>query len=549
MIEVEHFSFSYDETEPPILNDLSFSIHKGESVLLLGPSGSGKSSLALCLNGLYPTSVDGYVRGSIKLKGKNLEEYKPGEASTHIGVVFQDPEAQFCMLTVEDEVAFGLENRKVPREEMAERIMGALALVGLENELTSTISSLSGGMKQKLALACVVAMKPELIILDEPTALLDPLATKEFSQTMAHLQKELGFALLVIEHKLDHWLPMMDRCLVLNNEGRLSFDGAPRVCFSQHLQELKAQGVWLPKPLLLFERLGGKHPIPFTEEELLQLVYPEDISALPLENMQNSNHVLMETVGLWFTKGQRNILQGIDTAIPVGSLTAVVGPNGAGKSTFSYLLAGLVKATRGDVKYNGALLSSLSDFEISKTIGYVFQNPEHQFVTDSVYEEIAFSLKMQKLKEDEIGRIVDEILAVCRLQKMADQHPFTLSQGQKRRLSVATMLVDEQPLMILDEPTYGQDANTAAELMALVADRMAKGCAVLMITHDMELVASHADQVIVLTDGKVSFQGTPHQLFSSAASIVQSANLELPLVYSLQQKAGLRGDSFVAANT
>lgn len=553
MIEVDNFSFSYDTFESPVLHNLSFTLAKGETLLMLGPSGSGKSTLALCLNGLYPTAIDGFTEGSIYLFGKKIEEYLPGEVSQHIGVVFQDPEAQFCMLTVEDEIAFGLENLKIPRSEIAERIKWALSLVGLQDYVFANISTLSGGMKQKLALACVLAMKPNMIILDEPTAMLDPITTREFAQTIKKLQAELHFSLIVIEHKLDHWVPFTDRCLVFSEAGNILFDGPPRDCFENYLEVLEEQGVFLPKTIALSEQLGFANSASLTENELLEMLVegnfsPED---LPLFTLNKDIHLaepILKTNAVTYIKNDKTILKNMNLSIPQAALTAIVGPNGAGKSTLSYILSGLVKPSNGEILYKSNSLSLMSDFEKSKTIGYVFQNPEHQFVADTVYEEIAFSLKMQKINEEEIRTIVERILLACRLQELSNQHPFSLSQGQKRRLSVATMMVDEQPLLILDEPTYGQDAKTASELMNMISNRLAAGYSALMITHDMELVSEYADHVIVIVDGEVLFQGTPHQLFSEHDDLLRCANLEMPLSYSLQKKLTLRGENFAAAH-
>ncbi|PLR95773.1 ABC transporter ATP-binding protein [Bacillus sp. T33-2] len=554
MIVVENFSFSYNEMEAQVLHNLSFSLKKGETLLLLGPSGSGKSSLALCLNGLYPTAIDGYTEGSIHLFGKKIEDYLPGEASKHIGVVFQDPEAQFCMLTVEDEIAFGLENLKVSPEEIGERIEWVLSLVGLQDYICASIATLSGGMKQKLALACVLAMKPDLIILDEPTALLDPITTKEFALTMKKLQEKLQFSLIVIEHKLDHWISFLDRCLVFTENGESMFDGMIKDCFRYYLEDLKEQGIWLPKTLLLSEQLDLVDAVPLTEDELLQKLLDEEFTAEDLPFFARKKEYslpdpIMETQSLTYGKKDKTILNKIDVHIPKCSLTAIVGPNGAGKSTLSYALSGLVKPKTGDVLYKGTSLTSMSDLEISKTIGYVFQNPEHQFIADTVYEEIAFSLKIQKMSDTEIKPIAERILTACRLRNLANQHPFSLSQGQKRRLSVATMMVDNQPIFILDEPTYGQDARTAEELMNMVRKRLADGFSALMITHDMELVSSYADHVIIIVGGEVLYEGTPHHLFSGSGQLLESAHLELPLSYSLQKKLTLGGETSAASYT
>lgn len=578
IVSVQNYAFSYNESSAPILNNLSFTMRQGETMLMLGPSGSGKSTLALCLNGSYPASVDGHVKGSIYVYNENITDYRAGEASHHVGVVFQDPDTQFCMLTVEDEVAFGLENMKLSRDEMAERIDWALSIVNLLDSRAEKISSLSGGMKQKLALACVLAMKPKLIILDEPTALLDPVTTKQFAKTMERLQNELQFSLIVIEHKLDHWISFLDRCIVLNQSGEMMFDGRTQDVFRLHIEQLRAHGIWLPRAITFCEQWRLQdHSMPLTEDNLLEEIQTHPTLKRKIEsgvkpetenraNTRNNGNgaiitditpqtkvepeaFILEANNLSYAKGGKTIINNISVKVPEGALTAIVGPNGAGKSTLSYLLAGLVKPDSGEVIYKSRSIHSIKDTGTSKAIGYVFQNPEHQFVTDRVDDEIAFSLKMRKLSPLEVDSIVEHILAACRLKSLANMHPFALSQGQKRRLSVATMMVDEQMLMILDEPTYGQDAKASEELVNMINQRLMNGYSALIITHDMELVASYADYVIAVVDGRICFQGTPHQLFTEQKSVIISANLELPLFYSLQQKLISRRSYYAASNT
>ncbi|MCR2822488.1 ABC transporter ATP-binding protein [Lederbergia panacisoli] len=541
LLEISHFSFSYDDSEMHILNDISFSIEKGENLLLIGPSGSGKSSLALCINGLFPRSIDGFSKGDIYLFGKNIGEYSPGKVNQMVGIVFQDPETQFCMLTVEDEIAFGLENLNVPREEIAERVKWAASVMGIENNLSDKIAALSGGMKQKVALACVLAMKPKLIILDEPTALLDPLSTKDFAETIRRLQKELQFSLIIIEHKLDHWLSFTDRCLILSDSGKIMFDGQTRSCFQSHLDLLKELGISLPQTLLLKENFSNSNAIPLTIDELI-----EELEEIPdiIEKSRLPKGNILEARNLTFSRKKNRILQNININIPRGSLTAIVGPNGAGKTTLSYVLSGLEKPEAGDVLLENRNLAAYSDLDLSKRIGYVFQNPEHQFIAESVYEEVAFSLKMQGVDVKKMNETIEEVLVSFRLKQVEHHHPFSLSQGQKRRLSVATMLVDEQTLLILDEPTYGQDADTTKEMMNMVEKRLQFGVSALMITHDMELVDSYADQTIVLVDGEVTFQGTPYQLFTSPEEWLDKAQLQLPVKYEVRKQWKQRRERF-----
>ncbi|QQZ09133.1 ABC transporter ATP-binding protein [Heyndrickxia vini] len=542
LLEVRNLSVSYEEQS--IINNISFSINKGEKLLLLGPSGSGKSSLALCLNGLIPNSIEGDRTGSIKYVGKEIQSYEPGQLSSRIGVVFQDPDSQFCMLTVEDEIAFGLENIKIPKEEMKQKIEWSLSLVGLEEYKKAYISTLSGGMKQKLALACVMAMEPELMILDEPTALLDPMATKEFVVTIDRLQRELDFSLIVIEHKLDYWVPFIDRTLVFTQSGQLLYDGSLKKGLVLHFDDMKDFGICLPK-VTVFGQQVKENFYPITVDELMEeldeingffpLQAMNDISSSPLIRMENVS----------FSRGEKKISNHIHLSLNKGEWTAIVGPNGAGKSTLTLLLAGLLKEKQGEIYYKNKAFKDLDEKVKLNSIGYVFQNPEHQFIADTVFEEIAFGPRMKNIEE--IDLIVSNILSDFRLLGLKDHNPFTLSQGQKRRLSVATMLVDEREFLILDEPTFGQDEKATNEMMKMIQSRVNLGMSALMVTHDMELVAKFAHQVIVLVEGKVMFQGTPHELFIENSEIVQRANLDIPLLYSIWHTYGRRGEPIAAS--
>ncbi|MEH7112267.1 energy-coupling factor transporter ATPase [Neobacillus niacini] len=520
-LEAEGLGFSYEERD--IFTNLTFSIQKNQSLLLLGPSGSGKSTLAFCLNKLYPEAVDGILNGSLLFEGKNLDDFNQGELNQKIGIVFQDPESQFCMLTVEEEVAFGLENFNVPRIEMEAKIEAALAMVGLHDEKKSTIHTLSGGQKQKLALACVLALEPEVIILDEPTANLDPQSSTELAETIARLKKERPFTLIVIEHKLDDWVEIIDRCLVLDSNGMILFDGSPRQCFGEFAPFLQKEGIWLPK--VVNAGIAAKNAgfykgerLPLRHHELLAGL--ENSVAFSIKNniTVSLGEPILEVNGLY----ARGHLKNINLRIHKGEMTAVVGANGSGKTTLSKCVSGLLPLTQGQIHFLGMPLSKWKEKELFKHLGYVFQNPEHQFITDCVHEEIGFGL------EDQAA--IPAILEKMGLEKEAAAHPFSLSQGQKRRLSVATMLVHEQDLLILDEPTFGQDANTAHEIMEVLNE---KEGSVFMITHDMELVDQYADTVHVLDKGELIFSGTPESLWGNL-EIIQQARLKLPFRKRLQ---------------
>ncbi|WP_236694073.1 ABC transporter ATP-binding protein [Sporosarcina globispora] len=542
-LKSEQLTFRHEGENKPVFQNVDFSLYPGEAVLLLGPSGCGKSTLAYCLNKLYPEAVDGKLDGAILYKGKMLEEFRPGEINQHIGIVFQDPESQFCMTTVEDELAFGLENMKTPPEEIGNKIDKALELVHLLPYKHAQIHTLSGGQKQKLALACVLSLKPEVLILDEPTANLDPASSYELTSIIRELKKDQSFSLVIIEHKLDDWIDLTDRCLVLNREGEILFNGSTADCFNKYAGELQAEGIWLPSSVkagLLAKKAGiykGKN-LPLTEGELIAGLVNPNAALQILDNRKIpppglKEQIILSVKNLSFNKDGKELLKNISFSVKKGEFVAIAGSNGSGKTTLSRLLAGLYTPSNGDILYHDRHLSLWKEQDLRQRLGYVFQNPEHQFIADTVYDEIAFSLKIRRMPDADIKKMVQTSLQQVHLLQHADMHPFSLSQGQKRRLSVASMLVNEQELLLLDEPTFGQDANTARELMALMEEKIRRGGSVVMITHDMEILHSCADKVIVLSDGEKIYEGLPDDLWKKH-EIMKIASLKVPYIEKLR---------------
>ncbi|MEC3884898.1 energy-coupling factor transporter ATPase [Halobacillus sp. HZG1] len=516
VIRVEDLTLRYEERQKPVLSRLTFSIEEGENMLILGPSGSGKSSLTHCLNGLYPRELDGAMNGEVLVQGQRTDSYPAGEMAQNVGVVFQDPETQFCMITVEDEVAFGLENLNTPHASMVEKVDQALRQVGMEAYKTADISSLSGGQKQKVALACILAMEPEVLILDEPTANLDPVARKEFIQLLKILKEELSFTLLVIEHKLEGWLDLLERVLIINEKGELAYDGPLHDHLKTYARDIHEMGIQLPYATRTALEQGWTPPYPLHIGDMPPVALPENRPVL------SAGKALLEAEAVHW----KSILRNINVTFHEGEWVAIVGENGSGKSSFSRILAGIQPPSKGTVSLHGRALKKWKESEMRKEVGYVFQNPEHQFITDTVYDEVAFSLQHAGMKEAEWTRIVEETLKFCRLDGLENQHPFLLSQGQKRRLSVATMIVENQNMLFLDEPTFGQDEKSTSDLMSLLKEKHENGTTIVMITHDMELVDKYATRVLVMNEGEISYDGQPKELW--ARPDLDDHHLELP---------------------
>ncbi|WP_082234875.1 ABC transporter ATP-binding protein [Halobacillus massiliensis] len=525
IIEAQNLTLHYEETEKPVFKDLSLKIFKGETLLILGPSGSGKSSLIQCLNGLYPEELDGTMEGTVKIFHKFTTEYTSGELSRYVGIVFQDPETQFCMLTVEDEMAFGLENLQVPQEQMESIIETYLDLVGLLAFKQANITELSGGQKQKLALACVLAMKPSVLILDEPTANLDPTATTDFVNVLTRIQEKLGITLVVIEHQLDEWIHIIHRVYVMQKDGQTLYEGPLNEGVLLHSSQWQSEGIWMPYAT----RLALKKdilPLPLTLEELAPRLNEKQNR---IEHTYKKGSLLMEANEIQW----KDVITELDFQIGKGEFIAILGANGSGKTSLSRLLANITVPDHGEVKLLNKKLKSWNEADLREHIGYVFQNPEHQFITDSVYDEVAFSLRLDGKSEQEIDEIVLNTLKECLLDGLQHRHPFTLSQGQKRRLSVAVMIVKQQSILILDEPTFGQDAASTETLMTCLSEKFKQGTTIVMITHDMELVDQYATRAVVMGNGRIVFDESPQELWKRQH--LKDYHLDLPPRVKLNQ--------------
>lgn len=551
IIEMEHVRFQYLGANKPVLNGINVTIRKNETVLLLGASGAGKSSFALCLNGLIPHAVHGQFSGTVRVQGKHTAETTVADLTRHVGLVFQDPEAQLVNMKVEDEVAFGLENLCLSPEEMDRRITSALAETGLSAYRHWPVDRLSGGQKQRLALASVLCMQPQILILDEPTANLDPAGTREVFSVLRQLKRSGKYTFILIEHKLDDLMDLVDRILLLGRNGTIIADGSPRHVFYEHASLLRQEGVWMPQCVQLTCALKERG-IPLAEKpltvdetvDMLTTFYSHQVltdawKADRRHEMSSSMDANLALEIKHHAFGKECMLQPMQLQVPQGDFLAIVGENGAGKSTLARHIMQLHKVNKDVIYIHGRDVTKLSVRDIGKEIGYVFQNPEHQFVTERVYDEIAFSLKWMKVPEKEIESRVREMLGRFGLLAFAEMNPFQLSHGQKRRLSVASMLVTGQKLLILDEPTFGQDQNNAVQLMDRMKQLQFDGHTIIIISHDMGLIAEYADHVAVMKQGKLCFHGTTQALFAQP-DLLSEAGLTLPTVAEIAVRLATR---------
>jgi energy-coupling factor transporter ATP-binding protein EcfA2 len=591
VIEIDGLTFKYVGRRQPTIRNLSLRIPAGESMLVLGPSGCGKSTLALCLNGAIPHAISGDLHGTVHVDGLDTRRASMADLAQRVGIVFQDPEAQFCMLTVEDEVAFGLENLAVARAEMDRRIDDALGMVGLAHRRLERIERLSGGQKQRLALACVLVQQPDVLVLDEPTAQLDPAGSAELISLLGALHAGRRHTLIIVEHRLDEVMPLVDRAIVLNANGELVADGPPRRVIRKHGDWLAEAGVWTPQVSELarsLERSGlTLDPFPITVPEAAEALrphvqllgrealnpqppphptmgplYPHGPAAgegetaggacpaptgpvgagqaPPVGDEGSSGGPLLQVHGLTYqyTRAPLPVLRDVSCSIDTGELIAIVGANGAGKSTLARLIAGIVRPPRGTVLVGGRDVAEMAPADVARDVGYVFQYPEHQFVGRTVLDDVAYGPRRAGLSETEAVELANAMLDDFGLLRLGPAHPFTLSHGEQRRLSVASMLVLGQRLLLLDEPTFGQDQRNATMLLDKLEALAAEGRAIVAVSHDMRLVAERAHRVLVMVDGALAFDGPPSTLFADGV-LLEQARLVPPPLWELSQRLGL----------
>jgi energy-coupling factor transport system ATP-binding protein len=547
-ISVEGLTFRYAGRKRPALRDVTFDVAEGEVVLVLGPSGCGKSTLALCLNGMIPHVVAGELAGSVRIHGQPLGGRPLADTVRQVGIVFQDPEAQLCMLRVGEEIAFGLENLAVPAAEMPRRIQRALELTGLQCSASSRVDWLSGGNKQRLALACVLAMEPSVLIFDEPTANLDPSGAQAVFATLARLKAEGRHTIVVVEHRLDQLMHLIDRTLVFGPDGALLDDGEPHQVLERQAEALDAFGIWKPQVTEVVEGLRrrgafvGSYPITVGEAEVaLANLSGDNVkrgTTSPLDPLVQPHigeaAVSIRGLSAAYGRGPR-VLEDVHLEVSRGDILALVGPNGSGKSTLAHHLIATLRAPRHTVFVEDRDIRDMPDADLAQMVGYVFQNPEHQFVAHTVFDELAYGPRLRGWPEVRVKARVDAMLSDFGLSGLAPANPFKLSHGEKRRLSVATMLILEQRVLVLDEPTFGQDRRHARGLLDKFQALNETGTTLMIITHDMRLVAENANRVAVLDAGRVLARSGVDELFADEA-LLEKAHLEVPPIRALSQR-------------
>ncbi|MDO5689141.1 MAG: energy-coupling factor transporter ATPase [Tissierellia bacterium] len=452
-----------------ILKNLNFDLPLGKITLLKGKSGVGKSSLLKVLAGIIPNTIDGEASGSIQFHGGDILGQKTEVLAGQIAYMAQDPESQLCSFTVEGEIIFALENILCPVDEIMTRVDEVLSLLQISHLKHKRLNHLSGGEQQKVTLASLLVLGADLFILDEPTANLDPKSTIEMLSLIERLSKEMGRTVLIIEHKLSEVIGMVDQVLELTEDGIKTVD-----------RDFLAQRLKTDSQFPHRRFFEGEHDVVLSIEKI-SFGYEDS----------------------------PEIFRNLDFSINRGEIVGITGLNGAGKSTLAKLIAGLLKPNKGQILLKGHNTTRISHKKLGRLIGLVFQNPEHQFIKFRTEDEISISLTLLQLDKDEVKRKTEEYLKMFDLINEKENNPFTLSQGQKRRLSTASMIINEQELLLLDEPTYGQDRENLLRLIELLYEINRKGMTILMITHDKELIKKACDRIIYLENGQIAYVGPP----------------------------------------
>lgn len=549
-IVAENYSVNFG-AKLPVLTDVSLTIEDGEFVIMLGPSGSGKSIFGMCLNGIVPQLIPAHVSGTLTVNGLDPAQTSVSEMATQVGLVFQDPDSQLVSMYVEDEIVFGPENLLFPREEIGQRLDFSLEMVGMKDFKDVYTWGLSGGQKQRVAIGSVLSMRPKVLVLDEPTSNLDPEGTRSIFDVLVRLRRETDMTVIAIEHKLDELIEFADRLLVFN-KGSLILNGPPQQIIAEHGRALVVQGVnlpqvsemvlrgqWagvtLPSGRLPLTRMQAADILPITAVKATSAAPPDDSRAAApraqkAPSWARAAEPIIRFSNVSFSYPDRApALREVTLDIYPGELLAIVGQNGAGKTTLTKLIIGLLKATKGVVTLFGEDISKMSIDRLTEKVGYVFQYPDNQLVTDTVYDEVAFSMRIRNMPEDVIKAKVDHVLETVELNNVLHRHPLTLSMGEKRRLSVATMLVLDQDVLILDEPTMGMDWGHVSSIMQ-ICDRLREdGRAIIMVTHDMRVVADWADRVVAMSKAEVVLDAEPRAFFLNEEVLAKTSLSQLPV--------------------
>ena len=547
-VNFENFTFKYESQSEPTLHNINLKIYEGEKVVIIGPSGSGKSTLGHCINGLVPYFYKGEIKGKFEIYGKKCKEVF--EHSKYVGTVLQDSDAQFVGLTVAEDIAFALENDEVKTQIMKEKVKEIAKFVKIETLLDLKPHDLSGGQKQKVSLAGIMVDNTNIVLYDEPLANLDPLSGKYAIELIDELHNNKKLTTIIIEHRLEDVLHRrIDRIIVVN-EGRIVADDMPdniltgNLLSSMNIREplyislLKYSNANLEK----YSSISNIEKIDFSEtkDSILNWIKYNSPKA-----REKSEEILLKLENISFSYNEkRKILKNIDIDVKKGEMISIVGSNGAGKSTLSKVIAGFEKQDEGKIYYKNLDISDENITKRAEKIGFVLQNPNAMISKVTVFDEVALGLKTRGVSEDEIEKRVIEILEICKLKPFRKWPIKALSYGQKKRVTIASVLVLQPEMIIVDEPTAGQDLFHYREIMEFLKQLNELGITILFITHDMHLMLEYTDKAYVFNEGKIIKSGNPAQILADR-NVLEQANLKETSLHYVAEKAGINSEELI----
>ena len=534
-ISFNQFTFQYDAQAEATLKDISFDIVKGEKVLILGPSGSGKSTLAQCLNGIIPNIHKGQAQGQVRIAGQNIFKQSIYDKSQLVSTVLQDPDGQFIGLTVAEDLAFALENDCANQSEMKDKVALWAERLDLTSLLNHRPQDLSGGQKQRVSLAGVLIDESPILLFDEPLANLDPKSGQETIDLIDKIHKEEGATTIIIEHRLEDVLYRPVDRILLVNDGTLLFNGSPDELLSSAL--LLENGIREPLYVTVLRQLGfdtrdAQNLSQLDALDLSDLVLPDRVLK---DKRDSSSDSILKVEGLSVSYGDNPaIIEDMSFSLKKGERLAIVGKNGAGKSTLAKALCGFVPS-QGKLTYKGQDISQDSIVERSERIGFVLQNPNQMISQTMIFDEVALGLRLRGIEETEVEERVHEVLKTCGLYSFRKWPISALSFGQKKRVTIASILVLKPEIIILDEPTAGQDYKTYTDIMNFLDSLQKQGHTIVMITHDMQLMLEYSDRCLVVVEGKIIADDNPVTILNQK-DLLESANLKQTSLYTLGQK-------------
>ena len=534
-ISFNQFTFQYDAQAEATLKDISFDIAKGEKVLILGPSGSGKSTLAQCLNGIIPNIHKGQAQGQVRIDGQDIFKQSIYDKSQLVSTVLQDPDGQFIGLTVAEDLAFALENDCADQSEMKDKVALWAERLDLTSLLNHRPQDLSGGQKQRVSLAGVLIDESPILLFDEPLANLDPKSGQETIDLIDKIHKEEGATTIIIEHRLEDVLYRPVDRILLVNDGTLLFNGSPDELLSSTL--LLENGIREPLYVTVLRQLGfdtrsAQNLSQLDALDLSDLALPDRVLK---DKKDSSSDSILKVEGLSVSYGDNPaIIEDLSFSLKKGERLAIVGKNGAGKSTLAKALCGFVPS-QGKLTYKGQDISQDSIAERSERIGFVLQNPNQMISQTMIFDEVALGLRLRGIEEAEVEERVHEVLKTCGLYSFRNWPISALSFGQKKRVTIASILVLKPEIIILDEPTAGQDYKTYTDIMNFLDSLQKQGHTIVMITHDMQLMLEYSDRCLVVVEGKIIADDKPVTILNQK-DLLESANLKQTSLYTLGQK-------------